>query len=148
MSRLATFRPACFASALIPAGVMSGEPTMSSFLRLELTVERPLTPITIAAIPNAIRTAAASTPPSSNTLRITSPSVAADLSVLDRPVLVSDGRPPSSWRHPRRRGIAARESLAQVAEIPLHLHEGQGRNLAAADDQHRAAGLVQDAAGD
>ena len=51
---LATLSPAFLASALIAAGVMSGEPTIFSCLRLFWTVEWPLTPMTIAAIPNAI----------------------------------------------------------------------------------------------
>ena len=38
-------RPAFFASAAIAAGVMSGEPTICSCLRLDCTVLRPLTPI-------------------------------------------------------------------------------------------------------
>src|ERR1700730_18049725 len=49
---------------------MSGEPTMYSCFKLLLTVLRPLTPSMIAAIPNAIRTAAATKPPIWNTLRI------------------------------------------------------------------------------
>src|SRR5213078_3168949 len=64
-------RPASFASALIAAGVMSGVPTIFSCLRLLVTVERPLKPMTIAAMPNAIRTAAATTPPISNAFRMT-----------------------------------------------------------------------------
>ena len=68
---------------------MSGVPVICSCLRLELTVDLPLKPITIAAIPNAIRTAAAITPPSSNALRmVPSPSVAAERSSLRRPCLV------------------------------------------------------------
>src|SRR5262249_14386288 len=46
---------------------MSGVPVICSCLRLSLTVERPLNPITIAAMPNPIRTTDATTPPISNT---------------------------------------------------------------------------------
>src|ERR1700722_19184751 len=61
---------AAFASAVMPAGVMSDVPTIASREMLLLTVERPFTPITIATTPNAIRTAPATSPPISNTLRI------------------------------------------------------------------------------
>ena len=37
--------PEAFASAAIPLGVMSAEPTICSFLMLSLTVERPWTPM-------------------------------------------------------------------------------------------------------
>src|SRR5581483_5953468 len=62
--------PAFCASALIAAGVMSGVPTMYSFARLFPTVLRPFAPMTIAVAPKAIRIAAATKPPISNTLRI------------------------------------------------------------------------------
>jgi len=55
--------PAAFASLAIPAGVMSGVPTIASCLRLSLTVERPSMPATIAPMPSAIRTMLAATPP-------------------------------------------------------------------------------------
>src|SRR5207253_10854054 len=51
------------ASTGIADGVMSGVPPRYSWLRLELTVERPFAPIAIAATPDATRTAAATTPP-------------------------------------------------------------------------------------
>src|SRR6266536_3725913 len=51
------------ASALIAAGVMSGVPTMYSFLRLELTVLRPLNAITIATMPKTNSTTPAAKPP-------------------------------------------------------------------------------------
>src|SRR6476661_1234376 len=41
------FSPAFCASAVIPAGVISAVPTICCCLRLDVTVERPLTPITI-----------------------------------------------------------------------------------------------------
>src|SRR5918912_290266 len=56
-------RPASLASLAIAAGVMSGVPTISSWPRFLCTVSRPLTPITIEVMPNAIRIAAATTPP-------------------------------------------------------------------------------------
>ena len=91
---LATLRPAFFASALIAAGVMSGEPTIFSCLRLFWTVERPLTPMTIAAIPNAISTAAATIPPISNAFRMTFSFRRAGAVSLPRPFLeVSADRP-------------------------------------------------------
>src|SRR6478752_6070985 len=48
------FCAACAAltSPAIAVGVMSGVPVICSFLRLELTVDLPLKPITIAAMPN------------------------------------------------------------------------------------------------
>jgi len=64
LGKLMFFNPAFCASALIPAGVISGVPTICSCLMLWLTVERPLTLITIAATPKAIGTAPAATPPS------------------------------------------------------------------------------------
>src|SRR6266508_45603 len=63
-------RPACLASAAIAAGVMSGEPTICSSLRLSRTVERPLKPMLIATTPNVTRMKAATRPPISNSLRI------------------------------------------------------------------------------
>src|SRR5919198_818800 len=68
MSRLATFRPAFLASALIAAGVMSGVPTMYSRSSEFLTSLRPLNPITIEPIPKAINTMLAATPPYANNL--------------------------------------------------------------------------------
>ena len=50
---------ACLASARIAVLFMSGEPTMNSRLTSLRTSLRPLTPITIAAMPNATSTAAA-----------------------------------------------------------------------------------------
>ena len=61
---------AAVTSPLIAVGVMSGEPTICSCLRLSFTVDWPLMPITIAAMPNAIRTAAATTPPISKNFLI------------------------------------------------------------------------------
>src|SRR5262249_19061338 len=58
------------ASALIADGVMSDPATMYSCERLLLTVCRPLTPITMATTPKAMRTAAAMKPPISNALRM------------------------------------------------------------------------------
>ena len=55
VGKLTPVRPAFAASALISAGVMSGVPTIFSCLRLELTVERPLTPSTMTATPKADR---------------------------------------------------------------------------------------------
>src|SRR3954454_12522502 len=63
-------RPAFFASAAIAEGDMSGEPVICSSFRLSWTVLRPLTPITIAVTPNAIRTTAATSPPISKNLRM------------------------------------------------------------------------------
>ena len=60
---------ACLASARIAVLFMSGEPTMNSRLMSLRTSLRPLTPITIAAMPNATSTAAATYPPISKTLR-------------------------------------------------------------------------------
>jgi hypothetical protein len=51
---------------VLEPGVMSGDPTICSCARLSLTVDRPLKPITIAAIPKAIMTAPAANPPHSN----------------------------------------------------------------------------------
>jgi hypothetical protein len=62
--------PAFCASALIAVGVMSGPATMYSCERLLLTRFRPFTPITMAATPNATRTAAAMKPPISSALRM------------------------------------------------------------------------------
>ena len=55
---------------LLGQQVARTEPTMYSFCKLVLTVWRPLKPITIAVIPNAIMIAAATNPPISSTLRI------------------------------------------------------------------------------
>src|SRR5438105_10653611 len=63
-------RPACLASVLIALGVMSALPTMASCLRLDCTVLRPLTPSTIAAIPNATRMMLAAMPPYSKNFRL------------------------------------------------------------------------------
>ena len=63
-------KPAAFASAAIPALVMSGVPTICSDLRLSRTVLRPLTPSAIATTPNTISTTVATTPPISRYLRI------------------------------------------------------------------------------
>jgi hypothetical protein len=46
-------------SAAIPLGVMSGVPMICSWLRVLFTVERPLAPITIEAMPKATSTTAA-----------------------------------------------------------------------------------------
>src|SRR5690242_21468953 len=129
------FRPAFLASAVIPAGVMSGVPTICSCLRLSLTVDLPLTPITIAAMPNAIRTAAASTPPSSNTLRM---SCSFRRGRPSRPLLLLSG-----WWN----GALLAPSgfpLNCIAGIPL----GRDRRRGAADDEHRPARFVQHAARD
>ncbi len=72
--RVARFRPADFASAVIPAGVMSGVPTIFCARRFAWTVLRPLAPITIAAVPNAIITTAATIPPISNARLMVFPS--------------------------------------------------------------------------
>src|SRR5689334_1122233 len=63
-------RPAFWPSALMAAGVMSGVPVICSALMLSITVLRPLTPMKMATTPNAIRTAPATNPPISNSLRI------------------------------------------------------------------------------
>src|SRR5580765_1231235 len=68
-----SFDCACFAavtSTAIAVGVMSGVPVICSCLRESLTVERPFMPITIAAMPKAIRTAPATTPPISKNFLI------------------------------------------------------------------------------
>src|SRR5690348_12795909 len=65
-----TSRPACFASAVMPAGVMSGVPTMCSCARVSCTVPRAFQPIERAPIPNAMRTTAAMNPPYSKILRM------------------------------------------------------------------------------
>src|SRR5690242_7038745 len=70
-------RPAFFASAAIAALFMSGVPTIASYLRLSRTVLRPLTPMAIATTPNTISTIAATAPPYSNHLRISTPFLAA-----------------------------------------------------------------------
>src|SRR5450759_1127356 len=70
VGKLMFFNPAFCTSALIPAGVISGVPTTCSCFSSVLTVLRPLTPITIATMPNTIRTAPATSPPISNALRI------------------------------------------------------------------------------
>src|SRR5213596_1760172 len=116
---------------------MSGVPVICSCLRLELTVERPFMPITIAAIPNAIRAAAATTPPISKNLRIylllqSRPSVL----FCARPVRFADSRGPGARRHPRDPGNAARDFLAHIADI--HLPRDSGGNGAFANDQHRS----------
>src|SRR6476646_1771006 len=64
------FSPAFCTASLIPAGVISGVPTICCCLRLVVTVERPLTPITIATTPNTTSTRPATSPPISNALRI------------------------------------------------------------------------------
>src|SRR5262245_844373 len=61
---------AAFTSPAIAAGVMSGVPVICSCLRESFTVERPLKPITIAAMPKAIRTAPATIPPISKNFLI------------------------------------------------------------------------------
>ena len=58
-------------SAAIVCGVMSGVPVICSWARLLLTVFWPLKPMTMAATPKAIRTAAAMMPPISRNLRMT-----------------------------------------------------------------------------
>src|SRR4051794_7621607 len=55
--------PAAFASAAMALGVMSGVPTICSVPRLERTVSRPFTPMTVAPMPKAISTTAAAMPP-------------------------------------------------------------------------------------
>src|SRR6266571_2142815 len=101
--------PAFFASAAIADGVMSGEPTICSSLRLLWTVERPFTPMTIAAMPKPIRTAAATRPPISNSLRISAPSFVAEACarrstfVCHAKVSAVSPRPPSG----RARNISA-----------------------------------------
>src|SRR3954452_20967828 len=72
VGKLTFFRPALVASPLIAAGVMSGVPATASALRFELTVLRPLKPITIVTIPNATRTTAAAYPPHSRTFLVVS----------------------------------------------------------------------------
>src|SRR5690349_11637702 len=64
-----SFSPACCASCLIPAGVMSGVPTICSCFKELSTVERPFSASTITAIPNAIRIAPETIPPISRILR-------------------------------------------------------------------------------
>src|SRR5262245_46524516 len=63
-------RPASFAAARMPDGVMSSEPTICSAARLSRTVERPSTPMAMATTPKTMRTAPAIKPPISKTLRI------------------------------------------------------------------------------
>src|SRR4051812_31923249 len=58
-----SFSPAAFASAAMALGVMSGVPTICSVPRLERTVSRPFTPMTVAPMPKAISTTAAAMPP-------------------------------------------------------------------------------------
>src|SRR5829696_3519453 len=66
---------------------MSGVPTICSSFRLSRTVERPSTLIAIDPMPNAMRTAAATRPPISNSLRMALlPSFVVDL--FDRGVSV------------------------------------------------------------
>src|SRR4051812_39936417 len=76
-SLIDTGRPAFLASAAIAVLFMSGVPTIASCLRLSRTVLRPLTPMTIATAPNTISTIAATAPPYSNHLRISTPFLAA-----------------------------------------------------------------------
>ena len=59
VARIAGESFASFASARIAALFMSGEPTMYSRLMSVRTSLRPFTPITIDAMPNAMRIAAA-----------------------------------------------------------------------------------------
>jgi hypothetical protein len=61
--------PAFFASAVIPAGDMSDVPTICSCLRLLATVERALTPMTIAIRPSTQTEPARLTSTSSTTFR-------------------------------------------------------------------------------
>src|SRR5665213_1243798 len=70
---LAVFNPALDASAVMPAGVMSGVPTIFCASRLSWTVLRPLAPITMAAMPKATSTTAATMPPISNAFRMAVP---------------------------------------------------------------------------
>src|SRR5438876_10414812 len=118
MSRLATSRPAFCASALIPAGVMSGVPTMSSCLMLWRTVSRPLMPITMAAMPNAISTTAATTPPNSKNLRMTC-SFRRGRSVRSPAFdLCAECRSDLATRHRGGRGTCLRAPLAIDAGFP------------------------------
>src|SRR5579872_1040398 len=71
VGKLMFFRPAFWASALMPVGVMSAVPTICCCLSSLPTVLRPLTLMTIATAPNATSTTAATNPPISNTLRMT-----------------------------------------------------------------------------
>ena len=64
-----SFRPACAASSLIAAGVMSGVPVIFSSFSEPWTVERPFSASAITAIPNAIRIAPAAYPPHSSQRR-------------------------------------------------------------------------------
>src|SRR5262245_52649934 len=60
-------RPASLASLAIASGVMSGEPTIASCLRLVCTWLRPFTARTSETMPTAIKTTPAATPPYSRT---------------------------------------------------------------------------------
>src|SRR5436190_14172071 len=80
-------RPACLASALMALGVMSGVPTIASCFRLDCTVLRPLTPSTIAAMPNATRMMLAAMPPHSKYLDL---DIATPFALLSSRVAVSN----------------------------------------------------------
>src|SRR5437667_10817791 len=112
---------ACLASAAIATGVMSPLPTICSCLMLSRTVVRPLTPMMIATIPNAIRMAPAATPPHSSSFLI---ACSLPLGVM-RGVSAADRRPPSG------QALTCAAELAPVGRgIPLPtnqpLHLGRG----------------------
>src|SRR5436305_6928846 len=102
------------ASALIAAGVMSGVPTMYWFFRLELTVLRPLKPITMAVIPKTMRIAAAKKPPISRNLRISFPPWCFDL------LSKSQSRRPGDATSGRNRARDAGKPLLLCEEALLH----------------------------
>src|SRR3954464_6358775 len=103
--------PAFCASALIADGVMSDPATMYSCERLLLTVFRPFTPITMAATPNAMRTAAATSPPISSVLRMSR--------LLSEPCGISVYcRLKLRLRRRGNRGVDGGSSSSRLREIP------------------------------
>src|SRR5439155_10015699 len=120
-------------SVLMAAGVMSGVPTICSWVSVFCTVERPFTPITIDATPKQINKIAAMKPPSSNTLRMTFS--LSRVSETDLPQASSTrGGAPSGFGLTQRaailsgvRGITAiaMASAARSGSVALHARFGQ-----------------------
>jgi len=102
-------RPASFASAAIASGVISGVPTICSCFKLSWTVDRALTPMTIVVIPNAIKTTAATTPPISSALRMSTPFTRGRSEKFVRPS-------PAVW--PRFAGGPSGRALKSLAVMP------------------------------